>query len=370
MPSVSKYQEIVQYIKEKVENGAYAPDEHLPTEQSLAEQFHTSRPTVAKAMNRLKDMGIVSRIQGSGTFVNQSYLSVASQGTNIISVVLPFAQYRDVARLDEMNILKGIEKCLSQQGFFTMIRYCKDNGEDFIETIKAVKNTMSVGIIAYVAKDLMQRNEIYDLFTGEYPIVLIDQPIIGIDLPCVRSDNVKGGAMAARYLVDCGYKTIYFLSDVNMPFNESIRERYIGYCQVVQSCKSQASFNHVLLTSQEEDDAPITELVQHILNKHAGERVGLFCTGDLFASRIYRICLSFGCRIPDQIGIVGFDGLGVSLSDSRILTTVAQNFYNIGKLAASTMLKRLANPSLPLDDIKADVQLIEGDSAAPLIIKD
>lgn len=108
-------------------------------------------------------MGIVYRVQGSGTFVNEGYTAATQQGSNIISVVLPFAQYRDTARLDEMNILKGIEKRLSQHGFFTMIHYCKDNGEDFIETIKAVKSSLSAGIIAYVAKDVMDCGEGRDL---------------------------------------------------------------------------------------------------------------------------------------------------------------------------------------------------------------
>ena len=114
-------------------------------------------------------------MQGSGTFVNEGYTAATQQGSNIISVVLPFAQYRDTARLDEMNILKGIEKRLSQHGFFTMIHYCKDNGEDFIETIKAVKSSLSAGIIAYVAKDVMDcgEGEIYELFMGDYPFVLV-----------------------------------------------------------------------------------------------------------------------------------------------------------------------------------------------------
>ena len=366
METIPKYREIMDYIQEQIQNHVYQQNAKLPTEQELSEQFDVSRPTVVKALDRLRDMGIVYRVQGSGTFVNEGYTAATQQGSNIISVVLPFAQYRDTARLDEMNILKGIEKRLSQHGFFTMIHYCKDNGEDFIETIKAVKSSLSAGIIAYVAKDVMDcgEGEIYELFMGDYPFVLVDQPIIGINLPCVRTDNVKGAVMATKHLVDCGYDTIYFLSDVNLNYNESIRERYIGYCQVVQNYKGLVNFNHILITYPEQDVAQITDIIQQLLDKHKGQRIGLFCTGDYFASRIYKILLSLGCRTPSQVGIVGFDGLGIQLPDNKQLTTIAQNFYGIGKLASETMLRRLSDPTMPPDTIKAEARLIEGETTA------
>lgn len=206
--------------------------------------------------------------------------------------------------------------------------------------------------------------EIYELFMGDYPFVLVDQPIIGINLPCVRTDNVKGAVMATKHLVDCGYDTIYFLSDVNLNYNESIRERYIGYCQVVQNYKGLVNFNHILITYPEQDVAHITDIIQQLLDKHKGQRIGLFCTGDYFASRIYKILLSLGCRTPSQVGIVGFDGLGIQLPDNKQLTTIAQNFYGIGKLASETMLRRLSDPTMPPDTIKAEARLIEGETTA------
>lgn len=364
MVTVPKYREIMDYIEKQIQTNVYTPNAKLPTEQELAEEFQTSRPTVVKALDRLRDMGVVYRIQGSGTFVSESYTTLSRQGSNIISVVLPFAQYRDMARLDETNILKGIEKKLSQHGFFTMIHYCKDNGVDFIETIKSVKSSFSAGIIAYVAKDVMNCSDIYELFMDDYPFVLIDQPIVGIDMPCVRTDNIKGAVLATRHLIDCGYDTIYFLSDVNLSFNESIRERYIGYCQVVQSCKDQVNFNHILITQPTEDIPKMAEIMQQILEKHKGHRIGLFCTGDYFAARIYKALLSLGCKIPNQIGIIGFDGLGVQISDNKTLSTVAQNFYNIGKIASDIMLRRISDPTAAPETIKSEARLLEGQTTS------
>lgn len=366
MEAIPKYKEIMDYIKEQIQNNVYEENSKLPTEESLALQFNTSRPTVVKAMDRLRDQGIVYRVQGSGTFVNKSYTAATSNSSNIISVVLPFAQYRDTTRLDELNIIKGIEKQLSQHGFFTMIHYCKDEGMDFIETMKSVKKSLSAGIIAYVAKDLMSCNEIYELFMDEYPIVLIDQPIIGINLPCVRADNIRGSGLATKHLIDCGYDVIYFLSDVNLNYNESIRERYIGYCQIVQNYKDAVSFNHILFSTQSEaeENEQVHAIAKQLVEKHKGKRIGLFCTSDFFASKVYNAFVSLGCNIPQDIGIVGFDGLDIVLQGNKRLTTVAQDYYNIGRLASNIMLKWIGSKELPASTIKSDVKLIIGDTAS------
>ena len=75
METIPKYREIMDYIQEQIQNHVYQQNAKLPTEQELSEQFDVSRPTVVKALDRLRDMGIVYRVQGSGTFGVESVLS-------------------------------------------------------------------------------------------------------------------------------------------------------------------------------------------------------------------------------------------------------------------------------------------------------
>ncbi|GJM69712.1 hypothetical protein HMSSN036_19280 [Paenibacillus macerans] len=46
----------------------YFPDWKLPTERELAAQYNVSRYTIQEAIKKLKDMGMVNVIQGSGIF--------------------------------------------------------------------------------------------------------------------------------------------------------------------------------------------------------------------------------------------------------------------------------------------------------------
>ena len=63
------FKEIKDFIKKKIEEKNYLPDEKIPTEMELCKIFNTSRPTVNKAISELVLEGIVVRFPRSGTFV-------------------------------------------------------------------------------------------------------------------------------------------------------------------------------------------------------------------------------------------------------------------------------------------------------------
>lgn len=63
------YVQIKQHILGDIRKGVWKPGEKLPTELDLAERFGVSVGTVRRAMGGLEDEGIISRREGSGTFV-------------------------------------------------------------------------------------------------------------------------------------------------------------------------------------------------------------------------------------------------------------------------------------------------------------
>ncbi len=55
-----------------IESGRLKEGERLPSETELVRQFATSRPTVARALRDLQNLGLVERKVGSGTYVRRS----------------------------------------------------------------------------------------------------------------------------------------------------------------------------------------------------------------------------------------------------------------------------------------------------------
>jgi GntR family transcriptional repressor for pyruvate dehydrogenase complex len=61
-------------IQRAIKSGAYAVDERLPTEHTLAAEFQVSRPVVRDALQRLRDQGLIYSRRGAGSFVREQGL--------------------------------------------------------------------------------------------------------------------------------------------------------------------------------------------------------------------------------------------------------------------------------------------------------
>lgn len=66
---MNKYREIFLDLEKKILNGVYPANSLLPSENQLMELYTTSRETVRKALNLLKDAGYIQKKQGKGSIV-------------------------------------------------------------------------------------------------------------------------------------------------------------------------------------------------------------------------------------------------------------------------------------------------------------
>lgn len=67
---VPLYQQVKEYIIEKIDNDIWKPDDKIYSENKLYEMFDISRNTAKKAIEDLVQEGILYRVQGKGTFVS------------------------------------------------------------------------------------------------------------------------------------------------------------------------------------------------------------------------------------------------------------------------------------------------------------
>lgn len=70
--TLPRYQQIKQFILDKIERGEWTEAKKVPSENQLCEQFSVSRMTARKALQELTASGVLMRQQGLGTFVAPS----------------------------------------------------------------------------------------------------------------------------------------------------------------------------------------------------------------------------------------------------------------------------------------------------------
>ncbi|NLZ48438.1 MAG: GntR family transcriptional regulator [Clostridiales bacterium] len=102
---MTKYNEIANYIKNKIISGEYKANDKLPFEKEMCEKFNASKMTVKKALDLLVLEGLIVKRRGSGTFVkdiseeqiedltikNQfTGLTASNEGHKVESLILDF----------------------------------------------------------------------------------------------------------------------------------------------------------------------------------------------------------------------------------------------------------------------------------------
>ncbi|WP_239161431.1 GntR family transcriptional regulator [Acrocarpospora phusangensis] len=69
-PNLPKSDQIANIIRERIADGTYRPDEAVPSQFQLVEEFGVARGTARKAVVKLMESGDVYTVRGLGTFVS------------------------------------------------------------------------------------------------------------------------------------------------------------------------------------------------------------------------------------------------------------------------------------------------------------
>jgi len=94
----------------------------------------------------------------------------------------------------------------------------------------------------------------------------------------------------------------------------------------------------------------------------------VFCSADMVAFGLISGLRAGGLRVPDDISVVGFDGIEMSEYYVPALTTIWQDRHTMGTRAAACLLDRLARPGqdhiAPVDTVPVDL-VIRASTAPP-----
>ena len=102
------YVQLANILQEQIASGRYLPGSKLPSESELCKQYKVSPMTVRRSIKALLDGGVVSTIQGSGTFVRNPVLWEVSFGLDDFQRLL-MDKERTKVQLVEAKIIKADE---------------------------------------------------------------------------------------------------------------------------------------------------------------------------------------------------------------------------------------------------------------------
>lgn len=149
------------------------------------------------------------------------------------------------------------------------------------------------------------------------PFVVWGQASPSLHYTTVGSDNVRGGYLACRHLLEHQKRSLVFLGDTRHP---EIAARYRGFQQALAEAGLREAHAGVqaafCMQSGQEETA-------RLLSDCAFD--GLVCSSDLIALGAINELQGRGVKIPDQVAVTGFDNIPLAQFMSPALTTVAQD---------------------------------------------
>lgn len=331
------------------------------TMKDIAQKLNVSINAVSIALNDKPGVSDEMRLQILRTademgYINQKkqYLSIFSK-TNIC--VLMQSYYANTGHFYSIVLCSIVEQA-KKFGYFSILNYFEDNDFHMPECIidRKVAGVLVVGKISDTHLRSLKKVGI--------PVVLVDFTSLGDPCDCVLTHNRQGGYMLTDYVVLKGYKTIGFFGDLDYSF--SFQDRFMGYKQAliqnqivntknIDSYIEKYSFLHniekYILANQ------TTEIEKILKSKELPDV--LICANDSNAFAVISALKDMGLRIPEDIGVTGFDDTPLCEKANPQITTIQVQKELMGQVAVANLMDRIhRKENIPITQLLS-VKIVE-----------
>lgn len=175
------------------------------------------------------------------------------------------------------------------------------------------------------------------------PFVSIDRSI-SPNIPCIASDNFAGGQMAAEKLADLGCRNVAFLR-IGSSLNNEPNKRKAGF---ENGCLAR-NLTYSLKILQDGDSVDEFEvfLREHMHNGKL-DFDGLFCVTDRIVYDVCKILKRLEIKVPEDVQIIGFDGIQFFGDGEYICSTIVQPVQEIAEMCVELLLQENMAKKPPL----------------------
>jgi len=322
------------------------------TVKDIAKRLRLHYTTVSKALRDHPDISpatkhrVVSLAEELDYHPNSIAKSLKKQATSTLGVIVPSIKNDFFSA-----VISGIEEVAYGGEFNTVVCQSNENAEREAIHVGTLISNRVAGVLVCVAQTTMSGAHFRALQRQGIPLVFFDRVCPDVEAGKVVVDDYGGALKAVRHLIDSGHRRIAHAAG---PKNVSIcRERLRGYLSALE--QNGILFNRELVAYGGLEEKDGTAACRKFLARKTGIDA-IFAVNDPVALGVYREIRRNGLKIPDDIALVGFGDNTLSSYLDPPLTTVKQSPYEIGKVAARMLLRRIEDRSRRM---ASEIEVIE-----------
>ncbi|GAA4526468.1 LacI family DNA-binding transcriptional regulator [Brachybacterium paraconglomeratum] len=308
-----------------------------PTLEDVALLAGVSRATVSRVVRgdvqvrRDKVAKVEDAVRELGYVPNNAARSLASRQTGAVALIVPEHESRVFTDPFFVSAISGVTAGLEASD--KQLLLVLSSPEDHARTRRFLRGGHADGllVVSHHEGDL----SVEVLTEAAVPVVFIGRPPEQLRAPFVDLDNVEGGRLAARHLIERGRRRIAMIcGPQDMPAAVDRREGFEKELADAGIEPAWLSFGDFTLASGERETAALL----------ASETPfdALFASSDLMALGALKKLEGQGVRVPEDVAVIGFDDIASAADDTISLTTVVNPGRRLAELGATLLLDLIA----------------------------
>jgi len=365
-----KYVEVAAALESQIRDGKWDGGK-MPSVRGIAEQHSISVVTASRAIQILRDKGLIRTIARSGCF------RVAAPTADRWALVLrltpgPWQKatlstsrlgFEALARREPMHLEPDaipLALGISDTDIRTHVRAAKEAGVGGVFLLPS----------RYSAEEMkLDERLLAACQTEDLPVVLLERNLRGhnrdLEHDLVAVDDLDGAARCTRHLLDLGRQRVAVV--VASP-TSSHNDRVAGYLYALHAAARDTSRKPVEyspIVLQQHDDLPGKEAFIRLAAEVRRRGIdAIVCYQDYTAIGLIVELLARGVSVPKDVAVVGFDDLPVGSAFTIGVTTYAFPSEGVAEHAVRLMRERLRDPGRPPIKVVVPGQLIVRESTA------
>ena len=273
-----------------------------------------------------------------GFVVNPTARNLRSGRTQTLSVVIPLAHERGQVLTDPFftYMLSHLADEITQRGYGMHLQKVLSPKQGWLQRLIAERRADGIIVIGQSTE-----HEALQVAAETTAPFIVWGGHFGKQNYCVvGTDNVQAARMATEHMLKLGRRRIVFVGDPSIP---EIKLRCDGYKQALAQGPASTA-PATIIKAHITPEAAYQMVLEHI---RKGKRFdAVFAATDIIAISAMRALSAGGLAIPDDVAVVGFDGIEMGAHVHPTLTTVRQDLNRGARLLVDLLLRRIAGEAV------------------------
>lgn len=322
--------------------------------QMIAKECGVSTATVSRVINNDAKVANATREKILAALSKLGYQLPAHTTSNIKKVgIIINTQVNDYYHALEIKLHDELSE-LGLKCITASLGYKKDATEEILKTIY----DCNVCGVILISCDYLSIKDILDPRIPHVWIDCNDPEESTKDICQVLSNQFVSGVMAANELYRKGSVKPIFLTGSSMSYRT--KERFEGFCSEYKKHGITLDESRIIFTPHVREALDESkQTIRYLVNTNF-EFDGIFAISDWRALGSYLVLNELGIKVPDEVRIVGYDGVSAASRTILNITSVQQDISLIARNAVDLLIKQIEDQKITSKRIIVPTDFLSG----------